>query len=307
MLTSTHLERWARLLAEYAVEARAGQVVRISAQPAGEPLLEAVYRAVLETGAHPIVRMQPESLEEIFYDVANEAQLDWENPFNAYETERIDASINIRTSINLRAMDHVDPARSQRAARARAGERSLFFDRAALADAPELAPGGSPLRWSMTQFPTNAYAQFAGMSLKEYEGFVVKACQLDQPDPIAFWQSLDAWQIQLAEVLNGGRELHFKAPTGTDLRVAVDGMRWLSSPGRKNFPDGEVYSGPNLKADNGGAEGVVVFDRSTVYQGHRVSDVRIRMEQGRATEVTAGEGEAFLVKMLDQDEGARRI
>jgi aminopeptidase len=84
-------------------------------------------------------------------------------------------------------------------------------------------------------------------------------------------------------------------------------MRWLSSPGRKNFPDGEVYSGPNLNAENGGADGVVVFDKRCVYQGHAVRNARIVMVEGFATEVTAEEGKDFLIAMLDQDEGARRI
>ncbi|MFT5499044.1 MAG: aminopeptidase, partial [Kiritimatiellia bacterium] len=98
-----------------------------------------------------------------------------------------------------------------------------------------------------------------------------------------------------------------QTPLGTDLVVNVEGMRWLSSPGRKNFPDGEVYSGPNLKAANGGAHGVVVFDQRTVLQGHAVSNARIVMENGRATDVSADEGEDFLIAMLDQDDGARRI
>ena len=104
-----------------------------------------------------------------------------------------------------------------------------------------------------------------------------------------------------------GSQLHFHTPAGTDLTVDTAGMRWLSSPGRKNFPDGEVYSGPNLNAENGGAQGVVVFDKRCVYQGHAVRNARIVMEKGRATVVTADEGEDFLISMLDQDEGARRI
>jgi aminopeptidase len=307
MLTSLHLERWADLLVRHAVSVQAGQVVRITAQPAAEPLLEAVYRAVLAAGGHPIVHVQPESLTEVFYEWASDGQLDWKNPLNARETELIDASIHLSACTNLRAMDKVDPARTQRVARANEDNRILFFNRAAAVDAPELNPEIRPLRWSTTLFPTNAYAQYAGMSLKDYETFVIRACQLNQPDPVAFWRSLDDWQSRLAATLTAGHELHFKTPGGTDLRVAIDGMRWFSSPGRKNVPDGEVYSGPNLAAENGGAEGVVVFDQRTVYQGHPVSGVRIRMEQGRAGPVTAREGEAFLISMLDQDEGARRI
>lgn len=221
--------------------------------------------------------------------------------------ELVDATINLAGSTNLRSLDRFDSKKMQRAAKANGSSRELFFQRAAVADAPEIDSNLRPLLWSTTLFPTNAYAQDAGMSLRDYSEFVVRACQLNQEDPVAFWEQLDAWQTQLAEKLMTGEELHFQTSAGTDLKVNVAGMRWLSSPGRKNFPDGEVYSGPNLTAKNGGADGVVVFDKRCVYQGRAVRNARIVMEKGRATEVQAEEGEEFLVSMLDQDEGARRI
>jgi len=307
LITSIHLNRWADLLVNYATTVQPGQIVRITAQPAAELLMEAVYRKVLEAGAMPIVQIKPECLTEAFYELANNDQLDWSNPLDTQTTEIVDATINISASTNLRQMDKVDPARPQRAAKANAANRALFFDRAAAADAPELKPDLRPLRWTTTLYPTNAYAQYAGMSLNDYCKFVISACQLDQEDPVSFWQSLDDWQCLLAEQLIQGNTLHYSTPAGTDLHVDISGMRWLSSPGRKNFPDGEVYSGPNLDATNGGVEGVVVFDQRTVYQGHSVSGVQITMEQGRARDVRADEGEDFLISMLDQDDGARRI
>jgi len=307
MLTNIHLERWADLLVRHATRVQTGQVVRITAQPEASPLLEVVYRKVLEAGGMPLVQCNPEFLGPTFFEHASDAQLDWQNPLKALETELVDATINLSASTNLRAMDALDPKRMQRAGRANSANRDLFYRRAAVADNPDLDPALRPLQWTTTLFPTNAYAQHAGMSLRDYSQFVVRACQLDQADPVAFWEGLDRWQQQLAEKLMAGGTLHFNTPAGTDLTVDVSGQRWLSSPGRKNFPDGEVYSGPNLDADNGGADGVVFFDKRCVYRGHPVRNVRIVMEQGRATEVTAEEGEDFLVTMLDQDEGARRI
>ena len=307
MLTQIHLERWAEVLVRHATNVRPGDIVRINAQSAAEPLLEAVYRKVLEAGGNPIVNCRPEFLGEAFYELANGDQLDWANPFTLHETQAIDASINISAITNLRALDKFDTSVTQRAARAQKDSRELFFQRAAVADDPSIDSSLKPLLWTTTLFPTNAYAQDAGMSLSDYSRFVVSACQLDQPDPVAFWEGLDKWQCLLAEKLMAGSELHFQTPEGTDLRVATSGMKWLSSPGRKNFPDGEVYSGPNLDADNGGAEGVVFFDKRCVYQGHAVRNARIVMEKGRATDVSAEEGEDFLIAMLDQDEGARRI
>ena len=49
------------------------------------------------------------------------------------------------------------------------------------------------------------------------------------------------------------------------------------------------------------------FDNRCVDQGHAVRNARIVMEKGRATDVSAEEVEDFLISMLDQDEGARRI
>ncbi len=307
MLTQDHLDRWAEVLVRHATKVRPGNIVRINAQSAAEPLLEAVYRKVLEAGGNPIVNCRPDFLGEAFYELANNDQLDWSNPFTLHETQHIDASINIAATSNLRSLDKFDTSVTQRAARAQKDARELFFQRAAVADDPTIDSNLAPLLWSTTLFPTNAYAQDAGMSLSDYSNFVVSACQLAQQDPVAFWESLDRWQCQLAEKLMAGSELHFQTPAGTDLKVDTTGMRWLSSPGRKNFPDGEVYSGPNLDAANGGADGVVFFDKRCVYQGHAVRNARIVMEKGRATDVTAEEGEDFLIAMLDQDDGARRI
>lgn len=307
LITNLHLQRWAEVLVHHATRVQEGHVVRITAVPAAEPLLEAVHRAVLKAGGHAIVNCRPEFIGESFYELASEKQLDWVNPLVQGEMELVDATINLAGSTNLRSLDRFDSKKMQRAAKANGSSRELFFQRAAVADAPEIDSNLRPLLWSTTLFPTNAYAQDAGMSLRDYSEFVVRACQLNQEDPVAFWEQLDAWQTQLAEKLMTGEELHFQTSAGTDLKVNVAGMRWLSSPGRKNFPDGEVYSGPNLTAKNGGADGVVVFDKRCVYQGRAVRNARIVMEKGRATEVQAEEGEEFLVSMLDQDEGARRI
>ena len=307
MLNHLHIDRWAEVLVRHATNVQPGNIVRITAQPAAERLLEAVYRKVLLAGGLPVVNCRPEFLGEAFYELAAEHQLDWASPFSRFEAETIDASINLGASTNLRALDAIDPRLMQRAARADGASRELFYQRAAVADAPSLDATLKPLLWTTTLFPTNAYAQDAGMSLRDYCRFVIRACQLEQDDPVAFWQELDRWQIALAAELMTGSELHFQSPLGTDLKVNIAGSRWLSSPGRKNFPDGEVYSGPNLNAPNGGAHGVVVFDKRCVYQGRAVRNARVVMENGRATEVTADEGQDFLISMLDQDDGARRI
>jgi len=70
-----------------------------------------------------------------------------------------------------------------------------FLHRAAL-------PWGrrNKLRWTGTQFPCQASAQDAEMSLREYEDFVYRACHVDDgtPDPVGYWQAVRLEQAKRA-------------------------------------------------------------------------------------------------------------
>ena len=57
LITPTQLERWAEVLVHHAVDLKPGDVVRITAQPAADPLLQAVVRRVIDSGAHALVRL----------------------------------------------------------------------------------------------------------------------------------------------------------------------------------------------------------------------------------------------------------
>jgi len=124
---------------------------------------------------------------------------------------------------------------------------------------------------------------------------------LHHDDPAAAWQTLSAAQARVAESLQSVRELHFWTPRGTNLRVGVAGRTWINCDGRENFPDGEVFTGPIEDA----TEGVVCFDFPAVHGGREVQDVRLEFRAGRVVAASAAKGEDFLIRLLDQDAGAR--
>jgi aminopeptidase len=183
----------------------------------------------------------------------------------------------------------------------------VFFERAAAAEKPQQYPGVKPLRWVGTQFPTQAAAQDAEMSLRQYAEFVFSAGYLDQPDPVAIWQSIRDRQQRVVDYLTGKKTLRFRSANGTDLTVNVDGMTWINCAGESNFPDGEVFTGPNLDADDGGVNGVVHYSFPAVHHGREVHDIVLTFERGKVVKAQASKNQAFLEAMLDQDEGARRL
>ena len=196
------------------------------------------------------------------------------------EIERADILYSIMSGQNTRALTKVDPKKMVRLQRARQPWMETYMRRAATDD----------LLWTLTLFPTPAYAQDAEMGLLDLFDFVFDACFLNEPDQ------------QLIEVLSQAREIHVKGP-GTDLRVGVEGRIWLNDDGKKNFPGGEIFTGPVEER----VEGVVTFELPAVYAGREVRGARLRFEQGRVVEASATHNEAFLLEMLNTDEGARYL
>ncbi len=287
------IEKMAKVLIEYSVAVKKGDVVVIEAPPVAEPLVVALYKAVIKAGGHPHVRMQPAVLEELLLKYGSDEQLQFVSPLKMHEIETVDAVFFIWGEVNTRSLTNTDPAKQALWTAAREPIFSRWFERAARGE----------LRWCLTLFPTQSYAQDAGMSLLEYEDFVFRACLLDRDDPVAAWREIERKQQKAVDLLNGKKTLRVEAPNGTDLTMSIEGRKWFNCYGRSNFPDGEVFTGPVEDS----VEGTIVFDFPAVYMGRECEGVKLRFEKGRVVEATAEKGQDFLLKMLDQDEGARRV
>ena len=85
--------------------------------------------------------------------------------------------------------------------------------------------------------------------------------------------------------------------------MAIEGRTWNNSDGKRNFPSGEIFTGPVEDS----VEGHVRFTFPVVTGGREVSDVRIRFAGGKVVEASAGKNEDVLIAALDTDEGARYL
>ena len=260
------LEKLADVLVNYSVGVRKDQLVRVSGPPLAQPLVVEVYRKVIAAGGHPLVRMSPEELGEVFLKHATDEQLRYVSPVSLFEYERIDCSIGIWAEENTKSLTNVDPKRIGLSQAARKPLMDVFMKRAAAGE----------LRWAGRQYPTQAAAQDAEMSLAEYEDFVFAAGKLNHADPAAEWRKLSERQQRLVDLLNGKRDYRVVAANGTDVRMSVAGMRWINCDGHENFPDGEVFTGPVLDSVNG----QVNFSFPAVHHGREVQDARLTFKNG---------------------------
>ena len=288
------LDKLADVLVNYSTGVKKGQLVRLNADPIAMPLMEAIYERCIKAGAHVLFQCQPNSLSEIFYEHASDDQLKYVSPIAKQTIKQVDVSIGMWAQTNTKALSNVDPKKQAKAASARKPISKIFMKRAAEGD----------LKWCGTLYPTAAGAQDAEMSLREYEDFVFKAGLPHNRDPVAEWKKIATRQQRVVDYLTGKKEIHFKADNGTDLRVNVEGMTWINCCGHENFPDGEVFTGPNLKAKDGGVNGVVRYHFPAVHRGREVHDIELVFEKGRIVKARASKNEAYLKQMLKLDKGA---
>jgi len=137
--------------------------------------------------------------------------------------------------------------------------------------------------------------------------------RVGSPDAVQNWQTHDAQLQQRARLLNEKRfsALHFRGP-GTDLRVGLaDDHLWLGGgttarngiPCIPNMPTEEVFTTPHKDR----VEGLVTSSKPLSYQGSLIEDIRVRFEGGRIVDMAAKTGEAILRRMVETDDGARRL
>jgi aminopeptidase len=285
------IERWARTIVAYCLQVNAGQTVALQASPLAQPLIEAVYHELLTVGAYPLPLISLDSLDEMLLREGSADQLRHVPLLLEGFADRVDARLAIGAAANTRALSSIDPERLALRHEAQGRLRQRLQSRE-----PEKA---DQHRWCLTLYPTQGYAQDAGMSLHEFEEFVFEACFLNDADPAARWQELSGQQQRLVDWLNGRRSVHVRAE-GTDLRLSIEGRRFINSDGRRNFPSGEVFTSPVEES----LEGEITFDVPSSVGGRAVEGVHLVFERGRVVEASAQQGGDYLERMLHLDERA---
>ena len=280
------VENFAKLLAHYSIYAKKGETIGVEGPDTTAPLIAAVYEELLRAGAFPVIRMSPVGLTESFMKNGQDLHFDQLPKFELAYARAMDGTIRIMGSANTRALSSTDPTRMARFARARKPVRKILLAK----------------KWSLTLFPTEAYAQDADMTLREFEDFVYRANLLHLDDPVAAWRAEERKQKQLINKLRNADLIHIVGP-GTDLKMSVKGRTFIPSVATHNVPSGEIFTGPVETS----AEGHIRYDFPVCEGGREIDGIRLVFKKGLVVEATAEKNQDYLRKMLDMDPGAKRL
>jgi aminopeptidase len=178
---------------------------------------------------------------------------------------------------------------------------------------------GFDINWNLVAYPTDSWAKrvFPGetddIAVCRLAEAIFSASRVDNDDPVAAWTSHNAALGRRTEWLNARKfhALHYSGP-GTDLTIGLaDGHEWEGGAAtakngitcNPNIPTEEVFTTPHARR----VEGRVVSTKPLSYQGSLIDGIAVRFEAGRIVEAKAARGEDVLKKVLDSDDGARRL
>ncbi|NEU13943.1 aminopeptidase [Methylobacterium sp. BTF04] len=173
--------------------------------------------------------------------------------------------------------------------------------------------------WTIVSAATKPWARSVFPGLPEDEALsrlwdaIFAASRVDGPDPLAAWEDHNAALHARMDILNGHRfaALRFVGP-GTDLTVGLaDDHEWCGGASvsrngitcNANIPTEEVFTTPHKDR----VDGTVTSTKPLSYQGTLIEGIQVRFEEGRIVEATARTGGDVLAKVIETDEGARRL
>ncbi|HSZ43044.1 MAG TPA: aminopeptidase [Trebonia sp.] len=303
----TRLERFAELVVHIGANVQPGSEVLLRSDIAHMELARAVVESAYAAGAAWVdIDWSDGPVRRSQVTHASMERLSTARPWWVERTkqwaERRGVAITLFGDPDPHVLDGVDPAK----AAAIPLEEAMTYRQAIM---------GQQLRWTIVPAPNPGWAQevFGEPDVERLWDAVITAMRLDEDDPVA------AWRKRAADLAARGRALNALNLTevryhsdATDLTVGLlPGARWTGGSMEDadglsympNIPTEEVFTSPDRRR----ADGEIALTKPVIINGRLVEGLKVRLEAGRITGVTADAGADTVEAQLETDDGARSL
>src|ERR1700684_3560859 len=307
------LDRLAEVAVKVGLRLERGQDLLVTAPTVALPLVRKVAEHAYKAGAGLVTPiLSDEAITLLRYRFGQDEGFDGAADWLYEGMSKAFAANTARLAIvadNPMLLSGEDPAKVARASKANsiaykpALESIVNFD----------------INWNIIAYPSAAWAKQVfpddeeDVAVAKLAEAIFAASRVDKDGAVEAWNKHNAALRTRTEWLNGQRfsALKYSGP-GTDLTIGLaDSHEWEggASPASNgitcnaNIPTEEVFTTPHARK----VEGHVVSSKPLSYQGSLIDNIAVRFEEGRIVEARASRGEEVLNKVLDTDEGARRL
>jgi aminopeptidase len=279
-MADSRIKRLAKILTEYSVDIKKGDIISINSGVEAKSLVLEVAKLILKKGAIPRINLSLEEYPYIFFKHAKDEQLKRFPKITLYEVKNSDGFISIGTEYNTRELTNINPKKLAIKRRASKPVQDLIMKKK---------------NWVICEYPTNALAQEADMSLNEFENFVFKATNRK-------WNEEEKKQIKLKKLMDKTDRVRIVGKD-TDITFSIKDRPAKTCAGKFNMPDGEVFT--SVVEDS--TEGYIRYTYPVIKDGREVDDVQLWFSKGKVIKAKAKKNERFLKETLNTDKGSKTI
>ncbi|MEF0940001.1 aminopeptidase [Rhizobium sp. BR 362] len=307
------LEKLAEVAVKVGLQLQTSQDLVITAPVVAMPLVRLITREAYKAGAGLVTTFYSDEETTLArYEYGHDGSFDrasnwlYEGMAKAYANNAARLAIS---GDNPMLLSGQDPAKVARANRANSAAYKPALEKISNFD----------INWNIVSYPNPSWAKLVfpddpeAIAVAKLAKAIFAASRVDVPDPIGAWAEHNANLHKRSAWMNGQRfaALHFQGP-GTDVKIGLaDGHEWHGGASvakngvtcNPNIPTEEVFTTPHALR----VEGHVSSTKPLSHQGTLIDNIRVRFEGGRIVEAKATRGEEVLNKVLDTDEGARRL
>ncbi|MDR8391243.1 aminopeptidase [Aliifodinibius sp. S!AR15-10] len=247
----------------------------------GVGLLRALVKEAREMNVNPFVQIEDTEIRRML--IENGDKKFWEKQAQTDQLplmKQMDAFVGIRASQNIYEQADVSKKANK--------DYSDYFLKPV-----HLEERVNNTNWVVLRYPSEAFAMNAKMPTEKFREFYYKACLLD-------YSQLHEAMKPLEERLRKTDIIQLKGE-GTDIQFSVKDQNWITCFGKRNIPDGELFSSPILSS----VEGHISYAPS-VYQGKPFEFVKLEVRDGVVVDFDSSNNDA-LEEILDTDAGARQF
>lgn len=274
------LEKFAEVITGYSIEVQPGENVLIEMIGIEDPeFLKVLIEKVYEKGGNPFYNIKDPRVNRVFLKGANEEQLKKQMVVDMTQMKQMDGYIAVRGGDNITELSDVP------------SENLNLYNKLYREVLDERV---NNTKWVIMRYPTPSMAQLSGVPTDEFEEFYFDVCTLD-------YKKMDKAMDALEDLMNKTNTVRLVSP-GTDLTFSLKGLGGVKCSGKRNLPDGEVYSAPVKDSVNG----VITYNATTLYNGTTFDNIRLVFKDGKIVEATGSDTQK-LNEILDTDEGARYV
>ncbi|MGP8185926.1 MAG: aminopeptidase [Terracidiphilus sp.] len=310
---SENLDRLAAVAVHVGLGLKPGQELVMTAAIDALPLARRITEHAYRAGASLVTTLFTDEESALLrYRHAPDASFDhapkwlYEGMAEAFKSGAARLAV---TGADPNLLSHEDPARVARANRATSVAYRPALELIARHEINWTIVAGATPAWAKAMFPNDPPDE----ALAKLWAAIFATSRIDTPDPVAAWRAHDAELHKRADFLNQKRysALQYRGP-GTDFRLGLaDDHLWLGGGTTAingnycipNMPTEEVFTTPHKDR----ADGVITATKPLSHNGTMIEGIHVRFEGGRIVEAHATRGQEVLDKLIDTDEGARRL